>query len=75
MPNANEKQVEPELSLKVEILIHENGNISVTGPIKNPILMMDIFGRAMRTVADYNAKEAMERQRIIPVGSKIVSLN
>lgn len=51
----NAKVEEPKVIGKVEISLLSNGGVSVQGPIGNPILTLEIFGKAMSTVAAYLA--------------------
>jgi len=67
---------EPTLLAKVEISVFSDGNVSVTGPIANPALAMDIFGKALGAVARYTNDQASKNSSIItPVKPKIVVPN
>jgi hypothetical protein len=62
----------------LEILLHNNGNVTVTGPINNPIAVMDMLSRGLKAIADHFAKQAMEKEKsniITPDKPKIVTLN
>lgn len=43
---------------KVEILIYDNGEVSVNGPLKNLPVMINVLGKAMCAVAVFSAKES-----------------
>lgn len=58
---------------KVEIFMLSDGGVSVTGPLKNPVLMMEIFSKAMGGVVTYATNEA-EKEIVVPK-KNIVSLN
>ena len=42
---------------KVEIFMLSNGTVSVNGPIKDPGLMLSVFGSAMLAVANYSIEK------------------
>jgi len=63
-----EDQSKPTVLGKVEIFIYNDGNVSVTGPVDNPVVMLNIFGRAMAAVANHVATKT-------PAQPNIVSLN
>lgn len=70
----NVYQNKPISSLVINL--GENGEITtITGPVNNPIMVMDIIGRALEIIARHIAKSEMERQLIAPAGPKIVTLN
>lgn len=68
---------------RVEFTVDVNGRVVITGPIKNPILMLDLFARAMQTVANYCMKQDMKRKEscmvkppiLSPSGSPLAGLN
>ncbi len=58
------------------IAMYSDGNINVSGPIKNPVVVLDVFGRALAAVAEYVTKNVVHTPGIVtPDKSKIVTLN
>ena len=57
-------QKEPTVLGTVKILVLSDGNVSVIGPVNNPVVMLNIFGRAMAAVANYIA-ESEEKKRVV----------
>ena len=35
-----------------KIDMYSDGNVNISGPIKNPMVVLDVFGRALTAVAD-----------------------
>jgi len=68
-----ESQKEPTVLGTVKILVLSDGNVSVMGPVDNPVIMLNIFGRAMAAVANHVAR-GVEENQVIPK-APIVSLN
>jgi hypothetical protein len=67
----NVKVEEPKVIGRVEISLLSNGGVNVQGPIGNPILTLEIFGKAISTVATYLANES--RSKIVaPKQSDII---
>jgi len=58
-------QKEPTVLGTVKILVLSDGNVSVMGPVNNPVIMLNIFGRAMAAVANHIA-ESEEKKRVVP---------
>lgn len=56
-----EKKEEVKIVGTVKIFLHNNNGISVEGPVNNPVLMMQIFGKAMESVAAYITSEAADQ--------------
>ena len=56
----------PQIVGKVEIFMLSNGTVSVNGPIKDPGLMLSVFGSAMLAVANYSIKEKESSNIIVP---------
>ena len=50
-----EKKV--EIVGKVEIFMLSDGNVSVSGPLKNTALIINVFGKALEAVANFVGKE------------------
>ena len=63
----------PKIIGKVEIFILNNGQVTVMGPVNNPLLMMEIFGKAMEAVVTHIAND--QSNGIVIPDQKIVSLN
>lgn len=63
-----ETKVGPTVLGVVEIAVLSDGGVSVKGPVGNPIIMMNIFGKALLATADHAAKE----MNIAPQKSDIV---
>lgn len=59
-------EVEPKVIGKVEIFMLNGGGVSVVGPVGNPVLMMEIFGKAMAACVAHIAKEASGRIVVPP---------
>jgi len=68
-----ESQKETTVLGTVKILVLSDGNVSVNGPVDNPVIMLNIFGRAMEAVANHVAKK-MEDSQVTPQ-TPIVSPN
>ena len=66
-------QKEPTVLGTVKILVLSDGNVSVIGPVNNPVIMLNIFGRAMAAVANHIA-ESEEKKRVVPE-APIVTMN
>ena len=66
-------QKEPTVLGTVKILVLSDGNVTVVGPVNNPVVMLNIFGRAMAAVANHVAKSEEENQATPK--PPIVSLN
>ena len=43
--------------MRVDISIFSDGHLQVNGPIKNPLIMMDIFGKAMGACVNFVNQE------------------
>ena len=56
----------PHIVGKVEIFMLSDGNVTVSGPIKNPGLMLSVFGSAMLAVANYGTQESEKSNIIVP---------
>jgi hypothetical protein len=41
-------------AFKLEIIVDDNDNISVNGPINDPLLVMKLLAGAMNVIVDYN---------------------
>lgn len=68
-------QVKPTVLGKVEILVYSDGNVSVKGPVDNPVIMMNIFGRAMNAVVNHITARAEEGQIVAPSQPNIIVPN
>jgi hypothetical protein len=68
------KDDKPTVLGKVEILVLSDGNVSVRGPVDNPVVMLNIFSKAMAAVANHVATKITE-DMIVPQKPPIVSLN
>jgi len=68
-----ESQKEPTVLGTVKILVLSDGNVSVMGPVNNPVIMLNIFGRAMAAVANHIA-ESEQRKQVVPE-APIVPIN
>jgi hypothetical protein len=64
------KQEGPKVLGRVTIDILDNNSVSVSGPIEQPALMLDIFSKAMAAVAQYISKQ--EPKLITVLQPKIV---
>lgn len=53
----NVKNEEVKIIGKVEIFLLSNGEVQVKGPLKNSLIMMDVFGKALLAVANFTANE------------------
>jgi len=51
---AEEVKAERKQVGSVNIKIYDDGIVNVEGPLKNPYLMLAIFGKAQEAVANYN---------------------
>ena len=52
--------------IKVEISIFSDGHLQINGPIKNPLIMMDIFGKAMGACVNFVNREAEKIAAKVP---------
>jgi hypothetical protein len=43
---------------KIEIFVLSDGNVTVSGPLKNTAAIIDIFGKALGALANFINKEA-----------------
>ena len=57
MPD-NVKVEEPKVIGEVKIFLLSNGGVNIQGPIGNPILTLEIFGKTMSAVAAHLSNEA-----------------
>lgn len=58
------------------IAMYSDGNINVSGPIKNPVVVLDVFGRALAAVAEYVTKNVTTFPGAVPPNKlKVVTLN
>ena len=62
----SDEKVKPIVLGKVEIIVFTDGNVSVVGPVDNPVVMLDIFGKAMGAVARHVATLAGENGIVVP---------
>ena len=53
----NEKNQEAVVIGTFKIEMCNDGSVNVSGPIGNPMVVLDVFGRALTAVADYVARE------------------
>ena len=70
-----EDQGEPIVLGEVKILVLSDGNVSVVGPVDNPVVMLNIFSRAMAAVANHVAMQVKPGQVAVPQKPPLVSLN
>ena len=69
-------QQEADVVGTFQIVMYSDGNINVSGPIKNPVVVLDVFGRALTAVADYVTRQAINDSKIIMQDDpKIVTSN
>lgn len=45
---------------RFQIEMLSDGSVNVNGPIKNPVIVLDCFGKALSAVADYVIRQAIE---------------
>lgn len=57
----------------VKILVLSDGNVQVTGPVDNPVIMLNIFSKAMAAVANHVAMKV--KGNGIPQGPPLIPLN
>ncbi|MBE9572715.1 MAG: hypothetical protein IMF11_18980 [Proteobacteria bacterium] len=69
------KQDKPTVLGEVKILVLSDGNVTVVGPVDNPVVMMNIFSRAMAAVANHVAMKENENGIVVPQEPPLVSLN
>jgi len=50
----NDKAKKGEELFKLEVIVDTNQNITVNGPINDPLLVMQILGGAMNVIVDHN---------------------
>ena len=55
--DVNEEKKEAVVVGTFKIEMRSDGNVNVSGPIKNPVLVLDVFGRALASVAGYVTSE------------------
>ena len=54
----NQKAKMGKEMFRLEIIVDENQNIAVNGPINDPLLIMQLLGGAMNVVVDHNFSTA-----------------
>jgi len=45
---------------RFQIEMLSDGSVNINGPIKNPVIVLDCFGKALSAVADYVIRQAVE---------------
>ena len=75
--DVNEEKKEAVVVGTFKIDMYSDGNVNISGPIKNPVVVLDVFGRALSAVADYVTRQAREPigDVTMPNKPKIVTLN
>uniref|UniRef100_A0A6M3JU44 Uncharacterized protein n=1 Tax=viral metagenome TaxID=1070528 RepID=A0A6M3JU44_9ZZZZ len=48
---------ETKVIARFGISVLSDGNVNISGPIKEPIFVLDVFGRAMSAVANFIVQE------------------
>jgi hypothetical protein len=52
-----DEQPTPRVLATLAIDYRSDGNVSVSGPIKDPILIMDVLGKALQAIANFQQEE------------------
>lgn len=57
----------PEVTARLEIILSDNGQVAVNGPIDNRMLCYGLLGVAFDSIQEFNsARLAAAQQRIVP---------
>ena len=57
--------VEPKVMATISINLLDNGHVSVSGPIQDPIMVMDTFSKAFAALTQFYVQQKEEPKRIL----------
>ena len=69
------KQEEAVVLNTISINLLSNGSVNVSGPINNPIVVMDVFSKAFSALAQYYAQQADNASPIVRPNPGIIVPN
>lgn len=60
-----EEVKQPKVLNSITLNMLDNGHVSVSGPIQDPVLVIDVVGKALNALTAYYMQEKMKDQRIV----------
>ena len=60
-----EERKKPEVINTIAINLLSDGGVNVSGPIQNPVVVIDVLGRALNALSQYYAQEHNKQNRIV----------
>ena len=67
--NAEHEAQRPKVLNTISVNILDNGNVQVSGPISDPVLVLDVLGKALMAVAQF---QHQNKGRIVQASPKLV---
>ena len=70
--NAQE-QADPKIKASININLMEDDKVSVSGPIADPVFVMNLLGGALQGLTQFYLKQRQEQSRIVrPVNNLVL---
>lgn len=60
-----EERKKPEVINSITINMLSDGGVNVSGPIQNPLLVIDVLGKALNALFQYYVQENAKQNRIV----------
>ena len=65
-----EERKKPEIINTIAINLLSDGGVNVSGPIQNPMLVIDVLGKALNALSQYYTQE--QNNRIVKPGNGLI---
>lgn len=65
-------QLKPHILGSIKFNILSDGHVNVSGPITDPVVVLDVLGKGCIALAAYYAKEMSKDKRIVTQGSNLI---
>lgn len=67
-----EEQAKPKIINTIAINMLNNGGVNVSGPITEPLLVIDVLGKALNALSAFYAQKGTQAHPIIQPGSGLL---